>query len=278
MRLSDAIDQWKLSWRNLSTNSTKLYTYQSRKLHPLFERDVSSIGKLDLTGLASSMTAGSARGFITVSNVLWNWMVENEIASKNVVPKIQGSAEPTKPWSDDAIKAVLTSAPPHLRRIVWLSLVTAQRIGDILRIKKSDLFGTMLRVKQDKTGAELDITLDIETIKMIRSAPYDLVCSPDGKPISYKKFYNLANPIFRTHGVKGIHGLRVWHAISMGEDGASSRQIMVRLGHNSVRMSERYTTHMDRKKVEVGNERYTDSILQRIRVQRDSKGGGGVRH
>lgn len=264
MKLSDAINQWKSSWRDLSPNSIKLYTYQSRKLHPLFERDVDSIGRLDLAGLASSMTQGSARGFISVCNVLWNWMVDNEIASKNVVPKIQGSAEPTKPWAHDAIQAVLASAPPHICRIVRLSLVTAQRIGDILRVNKSDLVGGVLRITQEKTGAELEITLDIDTIKMIRSAPYDLVCSPDGKPISYKKFYNLASPIFKAHGAKGIHGLRVWHAISLGEDGASSRQIMVRLGHRSIRMSERYTTHIDRKKVEKDNGRYTRGILQKL--------------
>lgn len=65
-----------------------------------------------------------------------------------------------QPWPDDLLTAGLASDDPRARLAVHLLYYTAQRIGDVVKMKFADIQkdGT-LYVKQQKTGKELDIPI-----------------------------------------------------------------------------------------------------------------------
>ncbi|MEI9600414.1 phage integrase Arm DNA-binding domain-containing protein [Moellerella wisconsensis] len=52
--------------------------------------------------------------------------------------------------------------PPYLQYGMLLALVTGQRIGDIVKMKFSDVWDDMLHIEQEKTGSKLAIPLSIK--------------------------------------------------------------------------------------------------------------------
>ncbi|MEI9749829.1 phage integrase Arm DNA-binding domain-containing protein [Moellerella wisconsensis] len=73
--------------------------------------------------------------------------------------------------------------PPYLQCGMLLALVTGQRIGDIVKMKFSDIWDDMLHIEQEKTGSKLAIPLSIKseaigmTLKQVISICRDAVVS-----------------------------------------------------------------------------------------------------
>lgn len=73
--------------------------------------------------------------------------------------------------------------PPYLQCGMLLAIVTGQRIGDIAKMKFSDIWDDMLHIEQEKTGSKLAIPLSIKcdaidmTLKQVISKCRDAVLS-----------------------------------------------------------------------------------------------------
>ncbi|MFZ5254112.1 phage integrase Arm DNA-binding domain-containing protein [Enterobacter roggenkampii] len=74
---------------------------------------------------------------------------------------------------------------PYLQCGMLLALVTGQRLGDICRMKFSDIWDDMLHIEQEKTGSRLAIPLDLKcdalglTLRDVVSKCRDAVISKD---------------------------------------------------------------------------------------------------
>ncbi|MEY0962615.1 phage integrase Arm DNA-binding domain-containing protein [Providencia alcalifaciens] len=81
------------------------------------------------------------------------------------------------------IYAQAENHPPYLQCGMLLAIVTGQRIGDIVKMKFSDIWDDMLHIKQEKTGSKLAIPLSIKcdaidmTLKQVISKCRDAVLS-----------------------------------------------------------------------------------------------------
>ncbi|EKT66889.1 phage integrase Arm DNA-binding domain-containing protein [Providencia alcalifaciens] len=81
------------------------------------------------------------------------------------------------------IYAQAENHPPYLQCGMLLAIVTGQRIGDIVKIKFSDIWDDMLHIEQEKTGSKLAIPLSIKcdaidmTLKQVISKCRDAVLS-----------------------------------------------------------------------------------------------------
>lgn len=60
-----------------------------------------------------------------------------------------------------AIYAAAEHHPPYLQCAMLLAVATGQRIGDISRMKLSDIWDDMLHVEQEKTGAKVALPLSL---------------------------------------------------------------------------------------------------------------------
>lgn len=87
----------------------------------------------------------------------------------------------------DEWKAIYKQAenhPPYLQCGMLLAIVTGQRIGDITKMKFSDIWDDMLHIEQEKTGSKVAIPLSIRcdaigfSLREVISLCRDVVVSP----------------------------------------------------------------------------------------------------
>ncbi|HBO25094.1 MAG TPA: integrase [Providencia sp.] len=103
------------------------------------------------------------------------------LATKQPRNKIKRERLAFEEWK--AIYEQAKDHPPYLQCGMLLALVTGQRIGDIVKMKFSDIWDDMLHIEQEKTGSKLAIPLSIKcdvidmTLKQVISICRDAVVS-----------------------------------------------------------------------------------------------------
>src|SRR5208282_703897 len=91
-------------------------------------------------------------------------------------------------WTDDELAQFERRWPLGTReRLAFaLLLYTGQRAGDIVKMRRSDIRDGLIRVIQQKTGAELSIPLHPALLAAIKAAPakgVTLIGDASGRPI-----------------------------------------------------------------------------------------------
>ena len=103
------------------------------------------------------------------------------LATKQPRNKIKRERLAFEEWK--AIYEQAEDHPHYLKCGMLLALVTGQRIGDIVKMKFSDIWDDMLHIQQEKTGSKLAIPLSIKcdvidmTLKQVISICRDAVVS-----------------------------------------------------------------------------------------------------
>jgi integrase len=142
-------------------------------------------------------------------------------------------------WSDAEIAAYETHWPLGTReRLAFaLLLYTGQRVGDVAKLKRSDISGGMIRLVQQKTGMPLAIPIHPALERAMRAGPAKgvyLIGDHNGRPIAAASLTRL---IRRAVGAAGLpdrckpHGLRKAILRRLAEHGATAKQIAAVSGH-----------------------------------------------
>jgi len=160
-------------------------------------------------------------------------------------------------WTDDELLTYEARWPPGTRERLAYSLLlyTTQRVGDAVRIRRSDVVNGELTIKQDKTGTELVIPLHPEVLDAIKAGPslgVYLIGDRAGRPITAARLSALVLAAAKAAGLPREcvpHGLRKAGIRRLAEHGATSKQIASISGHKSLREIERYTAAADQKKL-----------------------------
>jgi integrase len=156
-------------------------------------------------------------------------------------------------YVDDAeFEAIYAKADPVLQDALDLLLLTGQRPGDVLRMKRADLAGGALRVKQGKTGTKLRITVEGELAAALermqgrarKATGLNLIQDDEGQPLTYWMLENrfakaraaaaLELPAITGIQLRDLRG----KAATDTEDLAHAQKL---LGHASRAMTEHYT-------------------------------------
>jgi integrase len=135
-----------------------------------------------------------------------------------------------------------------------LCLGTGQRIGDVLRMRWSDIEDGAIRVKQGKTGNELWIPLTPRLGRLLDASArrgFGIVVGEDGRPLSYRRAAYAVDAIHKQAGTRGltIHGLRHSTAAELAEAGCTDAQIAAVTGHKSLRMVAKYRAGAAQKRL-----------------------------
>ncbi len=136
--------------------------------------------------------------------------------------------------------------------IFELCLGTGQRIGDVLRMRWSDLEDGCIKVKQGKTGNELWIPLTPRLGRVLDAAPRGLYIVGAGfLPLSYRRASYAVGQVRDVQGLAAftIHGLRHSTAAELAEAGCTDAQIAAVTGHKSLRMVAKYRAGSDQKRL-----------------------------
>ena len=161
-------------------------------------------------------------------------------------------------WMPADAKRAMDSLPEHLRRVVVLALYSGQRRGDLITLPWSAYDGRVLRLRQQKTGAQLVIpchpALKAELDAWKRSATSTLtLTNARGRPwgscdVSKRLQLELAKIPGFPHG-RNIHGLRKLAAANLAEAGCTLHEIASVTGHASLGMLQLYTKSVDQERL-----------------------------
>lgn len=165
-------------------------------------------------------------------------------------PKSKGTGFHT--WTENEIEAFEERHPVGSKARVALALLlyTAQRRSDIVTMGPQHVKNGRIRVKQMKTGAELDIPIHPRLTAAINACPSGQLAylvTEFGKPFTAAGFGNWFRDRCDEAGLKqcSAHGLRKAASRRMAETGMSNQLIKSITGHVTDSEVSRYTRDAD---------------------------------
>jgi len=185
---------------------------------------------------------GAANMFIRTLGSLYKWGRKRGHVKNNPVLDVdllgQGEHEPWPQWLLD--KAL---ADPAVQVPVALLYYTAQRIGDVCRMRWSDINGGAVQVTQQKTGKTLNLPLHRDLAALLAKEPkkgMTVLLRPDGKQWEPKTLRAMLQRWAAGHKVKVVpHGLRKNAVIALLQAGCSSAETAAISGQ-TLQMIEHY--------------------------------------
>ena len=154
--------------------------------------------------------------------------------------RLKASKPRDRIWSDDEIARWLTAAgdeDAHMTTAFLLLQFTAQRPGDALRMTWPQYSGSVIRLRQQKTGALLDVpvhpVLRDHLNALGRSETSLTIVSYRGRPVKYINFNDRFRRIAERAEIDAqARDLRRTAMLRMAEAGATAPQIASVSGHS----------------------------------------------
>jgi len=198
---------------------------------------------------------------------LYGWAGENSYVPDDFNPargikelKPKGGAREITVWSDYEIDLFCSKCPPHVLTPVLLALYTGQRREDIVRMTWQQFQGGVVRVRQSKTHALLDIGCHSALrrhLEVLRSkAKGVVICtSIEGRAYTANSLSQaLRRAVTMIEGMpadRSMHGLRYAAGSRMEEAGCTIAEIEAVLGHRTHAMAMKYASQRLRAKAAV---------------------------
>ena len=163
--------------------------------------------------------------------------------------------EPHEPWPAKVIADFDAAASERMRLALHLLLYTGQRIGDVVRMRWSDIEAGGLKVIQEKTGEEVIIPIHSRLAALLNKTPrigeYVLTTQHGGR-------YHTAGALGQVIKLQLVrigagdytaHGLRKNCGIALAESGSSVSEIQAILGHKTPNMAMHYAQKASKTKL-----------------------------
>lgn len=249
-------------WRRLKPKTKQAYMLAMDRIGEFYaEVPIADVRRRTVLATRDTYadTVGVANQMVTMWGVLLRFALDREYVQINVardIPRLKGGA--WEPWTDEQIAYALDALPEYLRRAVVVALYTGQRAGDVVAMKWSDYDGQAIRVKQEKTGADLwvpchaDLRAELEAWRRGPRNTTHLVTMASGQP--WRETEHFTHTMSRTlrnmDGTKGcvFHGLRKTAAVRLAEAGCTAHEIMAVTGHRTYAMVQHYTERADQRR------------------------------
>ena len=193
-----------------------------------------------------------------VLRLLMQYAVETELRPDNPAAGLKAYRTKTRhTWADDELSQFEQRWPLGTReRLAFaLLLYTGQRGGDVVKMHRSDLHNGMIRVVQQKTGAELSIPVHPALLAAIKASPargVTLIGDANGRPIQRATLTLLVRKAVAAAGLPPRcvpHGLRKAIMRRLAESGSSAKEIAAISGHRTLKEIERYTAAADQARL-----------------------------
>jgi len=205
---------------------------------------------LDKRALKAKVSANREKSLLShVFTMAIRWGVVRDNPCRNVK---RITEKPRRRYIENHEFIALRSiAPTVIQLMMDIAYLTGQRIGDILRIKISDLTDEGIRIEQSKTGVKLLIMWTDplrECVNKIRSLPrsvihsFTLFCNRRGAPMTYDSFSTVWQKTMKKALERGLiqesftfHDIRAKAA----SDAKNPEHASSLLGHSSVYLTEK---------------------------------------
>jgi integrase len=159
-------------------------------------------------------------------------------------------------WTEDEITQFEARHPigSRARLAFALLLYTGQRRSDVVKMGRQHLRDGFIHVRQQKTGAELDIPIWPELQTIIDATPNNhmtYLVTEFGKPFTAAGFGVWFRNRCNEAGLSNCsaHGLRKAAARPLAEHGCTVHEVAAITGHASLREIQRYTKGTDQRRL-----------------------------
>jgi integrase len=156
------------------------------------------------------------------------------------------------PWPEWLVEEALASDDEMISRTVALLYFTAQRIGDALRMRWSDIRAGRVQVIQEKNNIPLEIRLHERLEAILAASPrrgLTILARADAQPYGYDTVLGRVKEFAHERGHKVVlHGLRKNAVNALLECGCSVAETQAISGQSLV-MIEHYAKHRNKAKL-----------------------------
>jgi integrase len=195
---------------------------------------------------------------------LYSWAAENSLVPDGFNPakgireiKPKGGVKEIVVWSDSEIEQFCAACPPHVLTPVLIALYTGQRREDVVRMTWQQFQGDMIRVRQSKTHALIDVgchsVLSRHLEELRPRANGVVICTTvSGRAFTANGLSQALRSVVATipgfPADRSMHGLRYAAGSKMAEGGCNIAQVEAVLGHRTHRMAMKYASQRERGK------------------------------
>jgi integrase len=253
MRMPKLIGLFERSaeYAKLSDATKKVYgIYLTRLAHQMPTAPAAEVTRGHMQRLLDKMaeTPGAMNATLRAAGSMFSWARAREYVTSNPcddISPIKGNEHP--PWPEPILQAALASNDPNVRLLSHMLYYTAQRIGDVVRMRWSDFAGGRVRIRTGKTKADLDIPQHTALRAVLQDRPrdHDVICTRDGKPMDEAAARHVLQTFTAGLGVKTVpHGLRKNAVNALLEAGCTVAQTAA-VSRQSLQMVEHYARKRD---------------------------------
>ena len=231
-----------------------LYATTARKVSRLLGKfHVNDLRRDDLQAVLDNefTGAGSHNIFVSVLGVLYRCARERDKAAleptKDIRPRKGGEH---KAWPQNALQAGLEASHDRTRLVVHLLYYTGQRIGDVMKMRWTDIHSGRVAVVQQKTGKDLDIRLHRDLAAELERTPkrgLHIVTNQDGARMTPQVVRRELKALGDSLGLALVpHGLRKNAVIALLEAGCTVAEAAAITGQ-TFNVVEQYARKVDRR-------------------------------
>lgn len=203
-------------FRSLAMGSQKFYTTTLKRIREqLGKFPVDAVERRHVREVVDNRIAGngSRNAFLGVLGALYAYARRRDLTlrepTKDIKPFPIGSHEP---WPDEVLEAGLKAEHDRTRLAIHLLYFTGQRIGDVVRLKWTDIRDGILYLTQQKTGKALAITLHSSLkaeLERTERRGATIISTYEGKAMTDQVIRRELKAFAATFGLELVpHGLR----------------------------------------------------------------------
>lgn len=242
--------------RASSTQSTYLI-YLTQLEEVMGEAGIDEIERRDVQALMDKMADRPVAALmaLTVLRNLIQFSIKREWIKTDPSAGIEppeAKEEDYEPWPEPLLFEALASDDDNVRLATSLLYYTAQRIGDVCKMRWSDIHDDHIYVRQQKTGKELTFPIHRDLAKVLQSTPRStltILPGQKGRPVRPATLRQQLKQWAAKRGEEIVpHGLRKNAVNALLECGCEVAEVSSISGQ-SLRMVEHYAKMRNNKRI-----------------------------
>lgn len=238
-------------YSNKADNTQRLYANQLKKVRKVWRgMPVNDLTPREVRAAleAEGWGGGTRYMVVAVLGVIYRWGRRNDLTHIDPVQDIERpKIGEHDPWPDDVVEAALKAEDAVVRLAVHLLYFTGQRIGDVMKMRWSDIRDGRIWVKQSKTGKIVEPPLMSELKAELSRHPKGFETIIHG--IGQRHLRTRLQSFTRALGTETVpHGLRKNAVNALLEAGCTIAEVASITGQTH-QIVEKYAAKVNRRKL-----------------------------
>ena len=196
---------------------------------------------------------GAHNNFLTMVGLLYTFgrrKKKTSLEPTKDMKKLRGGEH--EPWPEPILNAGLCADGDLLRLAINLMYYTGQRIGDVVKMRWTDIIDDEIFVLQQKTSKEVSPHLHRDLVAELARTPkrgMTILCDEVGRPVTAREIRERIKDFTKALGKECVpHGLRKNAVIALLEAGCTIAEVSAITGQTFA-IVEKYAARVNRRRL-----------------------------